>query len=78
MAWWPDHSQESGAHEDLYDYRMHPEEDQRVRSMNLPLGAYNTETSAAVGLELNGKDQTGGAVGGGGQNSQRFSSVLGA
>ena len=69
MAGWPDHSQESGAHEDLYDYRMHPE-DQSLRSMKLPLGAYNTETIAAVGLERNDKDQMGGAVGGGGQNSQ--------
>ena len=59
---------------ELYDYRVHLEEDQSVRSMKLPLGAYSTETSAAVGawalLERIDKDQTGGAVGVGGQNSQ--------
>ena len=33
---------------ELYDYRVHLE-DQSVRSMKLPLGAYSTETSAAVG-----------------------------
>ena len=53
---------------------MHLEEDQSVRSMKLPLCAYSTETSAAVGawvlLERNDKEQTGGAVGVGGQNSQ--------
>ena len=31
------------------DYRVHVEEDQSVRSMKLPFGAYGTETSAAVG-----------------------------
>ena len=59
---------------ELYDYRMHLEEDQSVRSMKSTLGAYSMETSAAVGawvlLERNDKDQTGGAVGVGGQNSQ--------
>ena len=59
---------------EMYDYRVHLEGDQSVRSMKLPLGTYSTQTSAAVGawvlLEHNGKDQTGGAVGGGGQNSQ--------
>ena len=66
---------------ELYDYRVHLEEDQSVRSMKLPLGAYNTETSAAVGawvlLERNDKDQTGGAVGRGGQNSQLGDSEAG-
>ena len=33
---------------ELYDYRVHLE-DQSMRSMKLPLGAYSTETSAAVG-----------------------------
>ena len=65
----------------MYDYRVHLEEDQSVRSMKLPLGAYNTETSAAVGawvlLERNDKDQTGGAVGRGGQNSQLGDSEAG-
>ena len=55
----------------VYDHRVHLEENQNVRSMKLPLGAYSTETSAAVGawvlLERNDKDQTGGAVGGGRQ-----------
>ena len=45
-----------------------------MRSTKLPLGAYSTETSAVVGawvlLERNDKDQTGDAVGEGGQNSQ--------
>ena len=45
--------------------------------MKLPLGAYNTETIAAVGLERNDKDQMGGAVGGGGQNSQLGDSEAG-
>lgn len=65
---------------DLYDYRVHLEEDQSVRSLKLPLGAYSTESSAAVGawvlLQPNEEEQTeGAAVGGGGQNSQfgRFS-----
>ena len=57
---------------ELNNYRVHLE-DQSVRSMKLPLGAYSTESSAAVGawvlLERTDKDQTGGAVGGGGQNS---------
>ena len=48
----------------VYDYRVHLEQDQSVRSMKLPLGAYSTETSAAVGawvlLEHNHKEQTGG------------------
>ena len=78
MVWWPDHSQESGAHERT---RVHLEEDQSVRSMKLPLGAYSTETNAAVGawvlLERNDKDQTGGAVGRGGQNSQLGDSEAG-
>ena len=65
--------------EDLYDYRVHLE-DQSVQSMELPLGACSTETSAAVGawvlLERN-EDQTGGAVGAGGQNSQLGDSETG-
>ena len=67
--------------EDLYDYRVHLEEDQSVRSMKLPLGAYRTETSAAVvdlvSLERIDKEQTSGAVGGGGQNSQLGDSEAG-
>ena len=59
---------------ELYDYRVQFEEDQSVRSMKLPLGAYSMETSAAVGawvlLERNDKKRTGSTVGGGGQNSQ--------
>ena len=65
---------------ELYDYRVHLE-DQSVRSMKLPSRPYSTETSAAVGawvlLEHNDKDQTGGAVGGGGQNSQPGNSEAG-
>ena len=65
----------------MCDYRVHLEEDQSVRSTKLPLGAYSTETSAAVRawvlLESNDKDQTGGAVGGGGQNSQLGDSEAG-
>ena len=52
-----------------------------MRSMKLQLGAYSTETSAAVGawvlLERNDKEQTEGAVGGGGQNSQLGDSEAG-
>ena len=66
---------------ELYDYRVHLEEDQSVRSMKLPLGASRTKTSAAVGawvtLERNDKDQTGGAVGGCGQKSQLGDSETG-
>ena len=55
----------------MYDYRVHLEEDQSVRSMKLPLGAYSTETNAEVGawvlLERNDKEKTGGTVGGGGR-----------
>ena len=58
----------------VYNYRVHLEEDQSVRRIKLPLGAYSTETSAAVGawvlLERNDKEQAGGTVGAGGQNSQ--------
>ena len=53
-----------GRTEEVYDYRVHHEEDQSVRSMKLPICAYSTETSAAVGawvlLERNGKQQAGG------------------
>ena len=56
---------------EVYDYRVHLEEDQSVRSMKLPLGAYSTETNAEVGawvlLERNDKEKTGGTVGGGGR-----------
>ena len=55
---------------DLYDYRVHLEKNQSARSMKLPLVAYSTETSAAVGAwvlrERNDKEQTAGAVGWGG------------
>ena len=33
----------------MHDYYVHLEEDESVRSMKIPLGAYSTETSAAVG-----------------------------
>ena len=33
----------------VFDYRVQLEHDQIVRSMMLPLDAYNTEASAAVG-----------------------------
>ena len=60
---------------------MHLEEDQRVPSMKLPLCAYSSEASAAVGawdlLERNDKEQTGGTVGVGGQNSQPGDSQAG-
>ena len=67
---------------DLYDYRGHLEEDQSVRSLKLPLGAYSTESSAAVGawvlLQPNEEEQReGAAVGGGGQNSQLGGSAAG-
>ena len=56
----------------VYGYRVHLEEDQSVRSIELPLCAYSTETWAAVGvwvlLESHKKEQTGGAVAVGGQN----------
>ena len=65
----------------MYNYGVHLEEDQNVWSIKLPLGAYSTKTSAAVGawvlLERNDKDQTGGAVGGDGQNSQLEDSEAG-
>ena len=65
----------------MYDYCAHLEEDQGVRSMKLVLGEYSTETSAGMGvwvlLERNDKDQTGGAVGGVGQNSQLGDSEAG-
>ena len=55
------------------DYRAHLE-DLSVRSMKLPLDAYSTETSAAMGawvlLECNDKERTGSTAEGGGQNSQ--------
>ena len=58
-------SQERTKH--LYDYRVHLAEDQRVRSMKLPLDAYSTDPNARVGawvlLEPNGEEQTGDAVG---------------
>ena len=68
---------------DMYDYRVKPlEEDQCVRSLKLPLGAHNTESSAAVGawvlLQPNEEEQREGAtVGGGGQNSQLGGSAVG-
>ena len=65
----------------MHDYYVHLEEDESVRSMKIPLGAYSTETSAAVGawvlLERNDKEQTGGAVGEGGQNRQLGDSEAG-
>ena len=87
MVWWPDHSQESGADARCVrlvyrvDYRVHLEADRSVRSMKLPLAAYGTENSAAVGawvlLELNDAEGTGGTVEEGGQNSQLGGSEAG-
>ena len=66
---------------ELYDYRVHREEDQSMWSMKLQLGAYSTETNAAVRAwvlpERNDKHQTWGAVGGGGPNSQLGNSEAG-
>ena len=67
---------------DLYDYRVHLEEDQSVRSLKLPLGAYSTESSAAGGawvlLQPNEEEQReGAAVAGGEQNSQLGGSAAG-
>ena len=49
--------------------------------MKLPLGAYSTDTIAAVGawvlVERTDKEQPGGAVGTGGQNSQLGDSQAG-
>ena len=49
----------------MYDYRVYLEADQSVRSMKLPLAAYGTESSAAMGawvlLEPNKAEQTEGA-----------------
>ena len=33
----------------MYDYRVHLEQDQSVRSMKLPLDSYSTDLSAAMG-----------------------------
>ena len=65
---------------EVYDYCVHLEEYQSVRSMKLPFGAHSTETSAAVGgvlLERNDQEQTGGTVGVGGQSSQLGDSQAG-
>ena len=74
MVWWLITRKSHECTKKLYDYRVRLEEDQSVQSMKLPLGAYSTETCAAVGawglLERNDKEQTWGAIGGGGQNSQ--------
>ena len=65
----------------VYDYRVHPKADQSVRSTKLPLAAYNTENSTALGawvlLEPKDAKQTGGTVGGGGQNSHLGGSEAG-
>ena len=65
-------SQERTKH--VYDYRVHLAEDQRVRSMKLPLVAYSTDPNAGVGawvlLEPNEEEQTGDAVGGSRQKCQ--------
>ena len=57
----------------VFAYRVQLEQDQSVRSMKLPLDAYNTEASAAVGawvlLEPNEERQTEGTAEGGGHNS---------
>ena len=65
-------SQERTKH--MYGYRVHLAEDQNVRSMKLPLGAYSPDPNAGVGawvlLEPNDEDQTGDAVGGRRQECQ--------
>ena len=65
-------SQERTKH--VYDYRVHLAEDQRVRSMKLPLDAYNKDPNAGVGarvmLEPNDEEQTGDGVGGSRQECQ--------
>ena len=65
-------SQERTKH--VYDYRVHLAEDQRVRSMKLPLDTYSTDPNAGVGawvlLEPNEEEQTGDAVGGSRQECQ--------
>ena len=65
-------SQERTKH--VYDYRVHLEEDQSVRSMKLPLDAYSTDPNAGVGawvlLEPSDEEQTGDTVGGSRQECQ--------
>ena len=82
MVWGVNHSQESGRSEpnkDLYDYRVHLEEDQSVRSFKPPLGAYSTESSmAAVGAWGFATAERGRADGGCGQNSQSGGSIKSA
>ena len=75
MIWGVNHAQESGANQIKIcttDYRVHLEEDQRVRSLKLPLGAYSTESSAAAVGAWFFLDtaKRGRADGGCGQNSQ--------
>lgn len=64
-----------------YDYRVHLEQDQSARGMKLSFGAYSTEAIAAVAawviLEPNDKEQAGGTVGRGGQNSELGDSEAG-
>lgn len=73
MVAWPDHSQESRGTKEVCDYRVQLGDNHYVRSTKLQLGAYSTETSVAVIawvlLAGNVKEQTAGAVGGGGQTT---------
>ena len=59
----------------VFDYRVHPEADQSVRSRKIPLAACSTENSAAGGewfvLEVNGPEKTRGTVGRSGRNYHR-------
>ena len=65
-------SQERTKH--VYDFRVHLVEDQRVRSVKLPLDAYSTAPNAGVGawvlLEPYDEKQTEDAVGGSRQECQ--------
>ena len=58
----------------VYDYRVHLAADQNSRSIKPSLAAFNTENTATVGVWdlpwLINAEQAGGAVRGGGQNSQ--------
>ena len=58
----------------MLDYRSQLEQDQSVRSVKLPLDAYNTEASAAVGawtlLKPIEERQTEGTAEGGGDNNR--------
>ena len=67
---------------EVYDYRVHLGEDQSVRSMKLSSGAHTARKQArrwvrGFYLGWNDKEQTGGTVKAGGQNSQLGDSQAG-